>query len=64
MDAGRERGEVSRQRGQKGLIKGAGLESFSGNLGSRETRCCREARREELRKVAEFDHFNVADEHC
>ena len=64
MDAGCERGEVSRQRGQKGLIKGAGLESFSGNLGNRETRRCREARREELRKVTEFDHFDVADEHC
>lgn len=54
----------ARQRGQKGLIKGAGLESFSGNLGSREVRCCREARREELRKVAEFDHLDIADEHC
>lgn len=52
------------RRGQKGLIKGAGLESFSGNLGSREVRCCRGARREELRKVAEFDHLDIADERC
>lgn len=52
------------QSGQKGLVKGAGLESFSGNLGSREVRGCREARREELRKVAEFDHLDIADGHC
>lgn len=52
------------QRGQKGLVKAVGLESFSGKLDSREARCCREARREELRKVAEFDHFDIANEHC